>query len=144
MKDKSWKLYIFINSNFFCNFLQNFKKIYVFHLYEMSRRFIHISFINECVSLEQWAHQVLILQGPLLHHNHFQLGVLFSGPICTMHPTMWAHIAKGYAALARLERQCFHSHFHDPCTKSLLVDSLIQPTRMYGGLCWGPNLSCTD
>ena len=53
---------------------------------------------------------------------------------------MQARISRGYAALARLERQCYHSHFQDPRTKSLLFDSLVRPAGMYGSPCWGADL----
>ena len=43
--------------------------------------------------------------------SYIYLVVLFSGPIFTMHPAMQAQISRGYAALARLERQCYRSHF---------------------------------
>ena len=76
--------------------------------------------------------------------SYTYLGVVFSGPIFTMRPTMQARISRGYAALAKLEQQCYHSHFQDPWTKSLLFDSLVRPASMYGSPWWGADLSDTE
>ena len=64
--------------------------------------------------------------------SYTYLGIVFSGPVFTMRPAMQARISRGFATLARLERQCYHSHFQDPRTKSLLFGSLVHPTGMYG------------
>ena len=76
--------------------------------------------------------------------SYTYLGVLFFEPIFTMRLAMHAQISGGYIALAKLERQCYHSHFQDPRTKSLFFDSLVSPARMYGSPCWGPDLSDTQ
>ena len=73
--------------------------------------------------------------------SYTYLGVVFSGPIFTMRPAMQARISRGYAALAKLERQCYHSHFQDPPPTSLLFDSLVCPAVMYNNPYWGLDLS---
>ena len=76
--------------------------------------------------------------------SYTYLGVVFSSPIFTMRPAMQARISRGFAALARLECQCYHSHFQDPRTKSLLFDSLVCLAGMYGSPWWGADLVDTE
>ena len=73
--------------------------------------------------------------------SYTYLGILFLRPIFTMRPAMQARLNRCYASLAWLERQCYHSHFQDLRSKSLLFDSLVCPTGIYGSSCCRPDLS---
>ena len=88
--------------------------------------------------------QFLFADDPVeIVNSYTYLGVLLSGSIFTMRPAMQARISKGYVTLAKLEQQCYHSHFQDPRAKSLLFDSLVRPTGMYSSPCWRADLSDT-
>lgn len=52
-------------------------------------------------------------------------------------------LIRGQGALARLERQCFQTHFQDPPTKGWLFDTLVRSTTMYDAPFWGCNTSMT-
>ena len=60
--------------------------------------------------------------------SYIYLGVLFSGSIFAMCLAMQAWISMGYAALARLERQCYHSTYkiYGPSLFSLILWSTLQ------------------
>ncbi|MCO5570832.1 hypothetical protein L7F22_024560 [Adiantum nelumboides] len=52
-------------------------------------------------------------------------------------------ITRGYAALATLERTCHQAHFHEPCTKGWLFDTLVTPAMMYAAAIWASDLSAS-
>lgn len=72
------------------------------------------------------------------------LGVQFLGPRFNLWKALRPRVNKGYGSLALLERQCFKHDFQDISSKMHLMDSLIQPTMLYGFEVWGPSMLEVD
>jgi hypothetical protein len=73
-------------------------------------------------------------------NTYTYLGVLFTGPHFSLRHALQPRVSKGYGSLALLERQCFWNHFQDISSKMSLMDTLVQPTILYGSEVWGPGL----
>jgi hypothetical protein len=71
-------------------------------------------------------------------NTYTYLGVLFIGPRFSLWHALQPRVSKGYGSLALLESQCFRNHFQDISSKMLLMDTLVQPTVLYGSEVWRP------
>jgi hypothetical protein len=86
------------------------------------------------------------------YHYHFQGEAIDITTICaylgvqclrtqfSLRHAFQPHLNKGYGSLALLERQCFQNHFQDNISRMHLLDTIIEPSVLYGSDDWGPSL----